>query len=351
MKHSTQVDTELFLKAKLNFDSIERALSHARALQFTDQDCHMLVVERIKYMKEYQSLKDNMINSCTNSNIIQLNDNWFGILCKKNELIVQPLKKDHIPEITIDFVTNKAKPKEEYSKFVEDNTNSDELNKYNNKVLRKADELLNQFFNCENSIIKNGTTYLLTAHCIKRWEERINNSNDKITISNRDKIVNDLSCSFKNSIEVYSTVTESFETKFFLNFSDMIFFAVSEDNVILSLWKNSFGFSDENINKKATLMQLMHIKEIAKNYKNMNEKHSSFVVGKKDNLEKINSQILDIDKQISSLTEAKNNLQEQHENIKLEINTSRKALKEMLKKLKKEESLIFKQHKMLNEDE
>ena len=340
-----------FLDAKLNFDSVEKALSHARALQFTDQDCHMLVIERMKYMKEYQSLKDNMINSFTNSNIIKINDNWFGILCKKNELIVQPLKKDNIDSIKIDFVTNKAKSKDEYSKFVEENLNSDELNKYTNKVLRKADELLNQFFDCENTIKKNGIQYFLTAHCIKRWEERINNSDKKITVKNRDKIVDDLSKSFKNSIEVYSNVTENFETRFFLNFSDMIFFAITSDNVILTLWKNSFGFSDDKINKKATIMQLEHVKNMARSYKNMNDKHYVFVKQKKDNLEELNEKINDLNSQIEVLTTKRDEYREQHDNIKTEINSSRKLLKDALKKLKKEESLIFKQHRMINEEQ
>jgi len=352
MKHILKFDSEFlnrFLDAKLEFDSVEKALSRAKALRFNDQDCNTLVIERMKCMKEYQSLKDTMIHSFSNTNVVKISDDWYGILCKKNELLVQPLKQGSINSIALDFATEKVKSKDEYAKFIEENVNNDELNRYTNKVLRKADELLNKFFNCENSIKKGNNTYFLTAHCIKRWEERINNSNKKITIKSREKIVEDLSKSFSQAIEVYSNVTENFETKFFLNFDDMIFFAVTGDNIILSLWKNTFGFSNDSINKKATLMQLEYVKDISRTYKLLNDKHSFFVKKKKNDLELLNKKIEDINNQINDLLKEKENVTSQHNSIKAEINSSRKVLKDALKSLKKEEALIFRQHKTLNE--
>ena len=357
MKKNKAIDDKMldkFFTAKFNFDSIEKALSHARALQYTDQDCQMLIIERIKYMKEYQSLKDQIINGCVSNNIVRINDNWFGILCRrsnKNELLVHPLYDTNIPSITLDFSSSKAKYKDEYDKFIEDNTNNEELAKYTNKVSRKADELLNQFFDCENSVVKNGVTFYLTAHCIQRWAQRINGVEQKITLKNRDKIVNELSKSFQQSIEVYSSINENFITRFFLNFKDMIFFAVSSDHVILSLWKNSFGFSDDNINAQATIMQLQYIKKIAEEYQSMYLKHSNYVMQKKNELEALNQEMKNLETQIMALQQQQSKYQESHESIKMEINSNRKLLKEMLKKLKREESLIFKQHRMIFDEE
>ena len=266
-------------------------------------------------------------------------------------MIVQPLLDTNIESISVDLLTEKIKTKDEYEKFIEENVNVDEMRKYSITILRKADEYLNKFFDCKNSIKKDGKTYLLTAHCIKRWEERINNSNKKITTANRKLIVNELARAFQNSVEVYSNKNENFITRFFFNFKEIIFFAVSGDNIILSLWKNSYGFSDDKINAKATVMQLEHVRKIADDYKKMNDKHFHFVKNKKDVLENLNDKIVDLSSQIKLLEKQKEEYLETCDNIKAEINVSRKKLKEKLKVLKKEESLIFKQHRMINDDD
>ena len=355
MKKSTGlVDLDDTMDCKLKNDSINKALVHAKALQFTDSDCMPLTMEKMKLVQEYLELKDKVMNSCVNTNIIKFNEFWFGILCKKNnknELIVKPLNEEYVNSIKIDFVSNKVKSKDEYDPFIDANLNQEEHKRYVHKVLRQADEYLKQFFKCENTVNKNGNVFYITSHCIKRWEERVNNNNYKANRDKRVSIVDDLSQSFVHSIEVYSSISDNITTRFFLNINDMVFFAVTVDNVILTLWKNSFGFSDDAINAQATIMQLEYVKKLSEEFKKLKEEHCAFIIWKKNDLEIVTDNINNLQNQIEELNVRKNELESKAEGLKNEINESRKTLKEFNKKLKKEESLIFKQHKILKDEE
>lgn len=361
MKKSTGLvdldDTTLekFLDCKLKTDGINKALVHAKALQFTDADCMPMTMEKMRLAQEFLELKDKIMNSCVNTNIIKFNEFWFGILCKKNnknELIVKPLKEEAIDSIKIDFVSNKVKSKDEYDQFVENNLHQEEHKRYIHKVLRQADEYLKKFFECENTVNKNGNIFYITSHSIKRWEERVNNNNHyKANHNKRISIVDELSQSFAKSVEVYTSISDNIATRFFLNISDMVFFAVSTDNIILTLWRNSFGFSDDAINAQATIMQLEYVKQLSSEFKKMNEDHSAFIAWKKNDLEIVTNNVNELQNQIESLIEKKNEYEAKAEGLKNEINESRKTLKEFNKKLKKEESLIFKQHKSLKDED
>ena len=233
---------EDFMNARLKYDAVQKAIKKAEILRLSPIECQPLFAEKYKLQDDFKTKKEKVIAAQIN-NIVNLNDGWYGILYKngkKTEMLVSPLNSEHLDSIKIDFTTDRLKERDEYTQFVNDNFNQTILNKYMNKVQRKADEYLKQFFDCQDTIRKNDKTYFLTYHCIKRWNERVNNSNDKFDVNQRQEIVSNIESSFKKSNCVY--YMEETETEYYLNQEDMVLFVITNDDVIATLWVNNFGF-------------------------------------------------------------------------------------------------------------
>lgn len=268
---------------------------------------------------------------------------------KKTEMLVSPLNSEHLDSIKIDFTTDRLKERDEYTQFVNDNFNQTILNKYMNKVQRKADEYLKQFFDCQDTIRKNDKTYFLTYHCIKRWNERVNNSNDKFDVNQRKEIVSNIESSFKKSNCVY--YMEETETEYYLNQEDMVLFVITNDDVIATLWVNNFGFSDKEINKVITLMQLQKIKSVRDNYNIIKKEYNNDIQMLHEDEQIFTNQLFDVNEQIKFLVKQRNELQNKKDEIQEKILKRRTELNKEYLKLQHEENIIFKPQKLVSVDE
>lgn len=349
----SQKELDEFLEARLIYTGTNKAIAQAKVLGFNDSDCQTLVIEKLKRLKTYQDISDSIINQSIKTNVVKFNDKWYGIICmSKNhkDMMVNPLTHTNIKSIVIDFVNTRAKSRDEYEQFVKDNLDKEELECYKNKVLRKKDEILKEFLNCTNNITKNNKTYIITQHCILRWEERINNNETKkIHNKKRENIIYNIDLSFQRSMLVYENKTE--ETKFYLDKKLMIFFVVSSNNVIMSLWRNDYGFTDTKINDMATFMQLEYIKLNQKKYDKNLIQYNKKINELKLNENEIRTDIDKISLQINDLTEQKNKMVEIKNTIIDNIKNVNDFICEEQKSLSKEESLVFRAHKKISKTE
>lgn len=341
-----------YWEARFLHDAINKAINKAKTLGFTEENCQPLIIEKLKIAKDYKDCTQEMIDSCISSNIIRINEDWYGIICmagKKPTMIVYPLHQERINEIYVDFSFDKAKSREDYTQFVKDNMNHEVLNDYKNKVFRKQDEILNKFFNCTDHLDKNGKTFLITSHCIQRWDERIEKGDGRFQNEKRAEIVNRLMKSFKNAKFVYTS--DSIGSNFYLDKNNMIFYAVSDDNIILTLWKNEYGFSDTKINNITTMLQLEYIKGCQNKLEKLRKKYDKVISSKEQEKEILLTNIELVNKKIEELLKQKEDLTAQKKALSDNIIQDKNVVFEHERKLKYEESLIFKNHKMVGECE
>ena len=341
-----------FFEIRLIHDATNKALTRAKSLGFTESNCQPLIIEKLKTMRTFKEAQQEIINSCVSTNLIKFNNDWYGILNvvnKKTELVVCPFLSVNMDSIFVDLFCEKPKTRDEFSKFIKENMNHEALNEYKNLLIRKQDEILNKFFDCTDHLMKNGTKFLITSHCLKRWDERINLGNGRFDNDKRNVIVKDLIRSFKRSKFVYSS--DSIGSNFYLDKAKMIFFAVSDDNIILTLWKNSYGFSDDKINDMTTLMQLEYICKCQKNI----QKYANRVQLKnqKQDLEKeeLARKIDQVKEDMSKLQRQLQSLEDKSNFISQEIANRNNEFSKKKKDLKHEESLIFKQHEIVVKNE
>ena len=342
---------EDFMNARLKYDAVQKAIKKAEILRLSPIECQPLFAEKYKLQDDFKAKKEKVIAAQIN-NIVNLNDGWYGILYKngkKTEMLVSPLNSEHLDSIKIDFTTDRLKERDEYTQFVNDNFNQTILNKYMNKVQRKADEYLKQFFDCQDTIRKNDKTYFLTYHCIKRWNERVNNSNDKFDVNQRKEIVSNIESSFKKSNCVY--YMEETETEYYLNQEDMVLFVITNDDVIATLWVNNFGFSDKEINKVITLMQLQKIKSARDNYNIIKKEYNNDIQMLHEDEQIFANQLFDVNEQIKFLVKQRNELQDKKDEIQEKILKRRTELNKEYLKLQHEENIIFKPQKLVSVDE
>lgn len=341
---------EDFWEARFLHDAINKAINKAKLLGFTEANCQPLIIEKLKVAKDFKDSTQEILDSCMNSNLVKFNESWYGIVCmigKKASLMVCPLHPEHLDEIYIDFSSDKAKLKEEHSQFIKDNMNREVLDDYKNKIVRKQDEILNKFFDCTDHLIKEKQKFLITSHCIQRWDERIKHGNGKFKNDKRKGIVNSIIKSFLKAKFVYSS--ESIGSNFYLDKDNMVFYAVSDDNIILTLWKNDYGFTDEKINNITTMLQLKYITECQKKLYKAKHKVENVILEKKNRKCDLDLDISTLDGQIEALNKQKQLMIEEKNKISQEIANNEDIVFEYQRQLQHEESLIFKSHKTVNE--
>src|SRR5574344_1470781 len=336
-----------FMDIRFLREVVNKAILKAKSLGITENQ--PLIIKKLQAEQDYKDIYEQILGEFYNSNLVKFDDNWYGILSvnnKKSELTVVPLCENNLEEIYIDFTVNKEKPRENYSQFIKENTNHEALDDYKNKILRKRDELLNTIFVCSDHIMKDGEKYLITSHCINRWEERINNKKTKIKLNTHEIIVKQLNSVFNKAKKVYTS--ETLNTNFYLDKKTMIFFAVSDENVILTLWKNSYGFSDSHINDLTTMLQLEYIvkykEKASKEQKKINSENEQLY----KNYIELEDNITDIKKEIAKLQKKVNDLSATKGRINNQIKDNKNNIMEISQQLQYEENLVFKHHSMIN---
>lgn len=341
-------DLQSFMESRKMQDAINKALSKAKSYGMSEQECQPLIIQKLKIVNEFKQNKNYIISCCIDSNLVDFGNNWYGIVCsngKQNDLIVHPLVSNTLNQIYVDFVSERIKKKEEYDSFIKANTDFGTLDEYKNEILRLRDKLIFDFFNCADSITKDNKEYKLTSHCMRRWRERIEPHIETMNVENHELVVDGITKSFQRSEFVYLGDDEN--CKFFLDKEEMIFFVVSMDNIIMSLWRNDFGFTDKKINAVATLMQLENVQKLRNEYEDYKFNKWLEIDYMKSERSYISSDIDEINRQIEELTKQRTSLREKDEEIRNNITSIQNDVNEKHVALLHEESFIFKSHKVV----
>ena len=345
-------DINAFVDIRKQNDAINKAITKAKSYGMSESECQTLTLKKLKIAQEYKDIKDKVMFGCIDSNLIDFGDNWYGILCsvnRKNELIVHPLVSNCLEEIQIDFNNSRLKPREEYDSIIKNNTDFESLNSYKNDVMRMRDSMLFEFLDCTDIIYKDDVCYNLTSHCMRRWNERIRHSKDKVTIETHEEIVNEIANAFEKSEYVYQGDDEN--SRFFMNKEYNIMFVVTIDNIIMTLWRNNFGFTNEEINRTATIMQLDNVIEYRKQYNEFKESQFEIISKLESDKEICKKSIFDIEEQIARLVDEKNEIKHSEREISQQINDVKSAINERHVNLLREENFIFKACKFVLSNE
>lgn len=326
-------------------EAYKRAIKTAKSLGYVSNDLAPLKSQQFTTENLFQQSILNIIaNTFTSGNLLDFGEGWVGIICSlkknKNEIIVHPLMKDKLSEIYLDFSSNKALPKAHYSSFVKNYTDKSLAEKMFVKISQAEKKILNTSIDFEYIINKNNQQYQISSHAINRWNERINNDNETITLNKRNEIVQSLQKEFLKSIYIYNC--EKTQTKFFLEPKNMIIFAISVDNTIVTIWRNNYGFSKENINEQIVLLQLNHLINFKKT---IYKKTKPFLKAKNSALktcEAIENSIEDINTQIKKLENQKNEMNKMLDNVKEDIEQANNSISNLYDLLEQEENKILK---------
>lgn len=342
---------ELFMTCRKNNDAINKAVAKAKTLGFTNSECQPLIIEKMRIGTEFEEVKQKIMNEFLKCNIVELIDSWYAIICQeengKQDILVIPFIPDNLQQIAFDFVKNKAKAKNEYDQFIKANMNHESLDRYKIEILRRQDYYLKTFFSCTDKVIRDGVEHSITAHCIRRWNERIRQASDDVCKENREEIVKELSYSFTHSLPVY----QNDDGQFFLNKDDMVFFVVGNDNSILSLWRNKFGFSCTEIDKIATLMQLEHTNNVKKEFCEYQNKQNKVIAELEQQKKNRRETLKYLTEQIETLIALKNKKIDEQQNIGEQIAQIKTDINKKRMNLLKEEALLFKPHRMVTDEE
>jgi len=343
---------EQFWTARQNSDAISKTLSKAKSYGLTELECQPIIIKRFEIEKEFQDLKNQIIEECVISNVVDFENGWYGILTyekSKTNLMVVPLKDVEIEGLFVDFNTGMAKTRNEYSQLIANKLDNETLFTYKNQILRRQDEFLKEFFGCENEIQYEGQVYKLTSHCIRRWKERISQTESDINLDNRNQIVEEITTSFKNSKLEY--IGDNCNERFFLDKNLMVFFVVSEDNVIMSLWRNTYGFPHEDIDAASTLLVLERIKQTKEKFLQYNVVCSDKIAHLKSKISDKENEINEVNDYIQNLLNKKNVMEEELADLKKQIADINEQVEKQHEQLKYEEGFLFKSHKVICDDQ
>lgn len=343
----SEKEVSRFFEARMNRDAISKTLQKAKSLHMTESECQPIILKRFQLEKEFMEIKQELISKAIiNSNLIDFQNGWYGIVIqnkKSVDIMTSPLKEINVDDFICDFNVESSKTRQEYSQLMAGKIDFDILEKYQDNVFRKQDEYLKEFFGCENSIEKDDKTFFLTSHCIKRWKERIKKNDDEMTIELRKNISEEIHQAFVNAELVYQNNTGDY----YLDKNTMAFFVVSLDNVIITLWRNTYNFPSDEINNACTLMILEHLKEKQKEFiRHENEKEQ--------NLLELNQHIKEKDEEIEAVQQeinvllAKKKSLEECKKVYLEgIECVHEVFNKACCEMKEEENLLFKPHKVV----
>jgi len=345
-------DIRNFMELRKQNDAINKAITKAKSYGISDSECQTLILKKLKIAQDFKEQKEKLIRACIDTNLIDLENNWYGVLCginRKNELIVHPLVSNCLESIQIDFTNTRLKDRDEFDSILKNNTDLNAIEVYRNDILRLRDAMLYEFFDCTDSIEKDGETFRITSHCMRRWNERIRHAKEKVQIDTHEEVVNEITQAFVNSNFAYQADDEN--SRFFVNRENGIFFVVSVDNVIMTLWKNDFGFTNDEINRIATLMQLDNVIKYRQEYNEYKDSQAETLSQLENDKAVCKNAINDIDNQIARLIEEKNDIRMNEKNINQQISDIKASINEKHVDLLREENYILKAYKFVLSNE
>lgn len=348
---SEQARLDKFMTARFMHDSINRALAKAKTLGFSDADCQPIVIEKLKNLQIYKDML-SLITTSALTNVVRFGEGWFGIICVtrgKPDLIVYPFKPEVIDNLEVNFAVTAAQPRAVYDELTKTAVNFEIIDDYRNRVARERDAILAKILNFDNIILRGKRQFAITSHCVDRWLERVDCSSAQLNAVNRCEVIRRMTASFRRATNVYTYVDGS--STFYLDPKLMIFYAVSADDVILSLWVNSYGFTEQTINASSTLLQVVNARQRQINFRQVSAEVSRKTELVNTQLVEIDGKLGDVDARIAELQAWRDELLERRTKLTDDVQRLKAIRSTELSKLTTEENLLFRDHRKLTESE
>lgn len=175
----------------------------------------------------------------------------------------------------------------------------------------------------------------ISKHAYLRWLERIGVETEK---TEKPAVLQKIKEDFVSSDFIYHK--ERDDTFFFINRFSMTIFCLSSSNVILSLWRNDFGFCEE-INRSITTQQIIHLHnmkdEVRKNISELQTEKQKNIVA----MNNISDKIKNLQEQIKMLNMQINEKEREQQVFLAQNDLISIKMRQWDSKLKHEEGLIF----------
>ena len=338
-----------FYELKLEHEALVEAISQFNKFRIDRKHKATLLTKKEQNLVELRKVQFEISQELVTTNIFKMKNNWFIIgqqKGKKRDFFLMGLKDEITKEEVEDVLQGKL-----VSNAGAKLKNLRDKRKYTNhrkEISERAKEIL--FSLCEDKKLETFQTtdgfLFVTEHAFLRWEERVL-KNKKKSLSKELKLQREQEIRkvFSRSKKVY--FQERTGRTYFLDDETMILFCV-QDNTIISLWINEYGFSSEKINREITYMQLNYLKEIKGEIEKLKEQNN-------EKREKINKEKEEVLSTITSMEKELEELKRKTDALKHNIATSKNIIntkkmeEDKLKKdeqnkfneLKKEEAVLF----------
>ena len=342
---SENIGNQLF-EAKLTLSAINLAMRNAKSLDFDSSKMARLTSYKTKIYNDKKALEFNALSELVTQDVDLLSNGWMAIAYYKDnnknsarQLFLTPLKNISVSE-AIDVLNknqNNISPQKLFKNYIDEQ----QINIYRLQVNNKAVSLLQSIIMEES---KQQYKEIITAHAFKRWCERILNNLDSnsLSISERKKVLQDIHKDFSSAKLKYSQKETSKD--FYLNEDSMIIYCVKK-NTIISIWKNDFGFSCDDINASITLKQFEYINKKQNDVEEENNNLSTEISNIEETISNQKTILAQLKEELFLLKEK---IEDKEQDIQLgqeQIKELKNKINQSKKDLMKEENILFKKFK------
>lgn len=342
---SENIGNQLF-EAKLTLSAINLAMRNAKSLDFDSSKMARLASYKTKIYNDKKALEFNALSELVTQDVDLLSNGWMAIAYYKDnnknsarQLFLTPLKNISVSE-AIDVLNknqNNISPQKLFKNYIDEQ----QINIYRLQVNNKAVSLLQSIIMEES---KQQYKEIITAHAFKRWCERILNNLDSnsLSISERKKVLQDIHKDFSSAKLKYSQKETSKD--FYLNEDSMIIYCVKK-NTIISIWKNDFGFSCDDINASITLKQFEYINKKQNDVEEENNNLSTEISNIEETISNQKTILAQLKEELFLLKEK---IEDKEQDIQLgkeQVKELQNKINQSKKDLMKEENILFKKFK------
>lgn len=341
---SNKTEQELFgLKTKLS--AINLAIKNAQRLKFDRSKISSLYSMKANVIAEKKKKEFEALSELVTKDVTLLSNGWMAIAYFKGnkqtsrQLFLTPLR-DNISSSSVTNILNKNSsrlPHEILRPFLDEQ----KLTVYRLQVNNRAIEILQSMIMEEN---KENDREIITAHAFRRWCERILNevNSNTLNVDERKQVLQEIHKDFSKAILKYSQ--EETGKDFYLNENSMIIYCV-KNHTIISLWRNDFGFSFEDINIDITLKQFDFINKKKQEFKEGKVQIEDEIQSCNECIETYNNELEELKEEYQKLKEKIKQKEEDIESEKTKILNFNNKKNKLEENLRKEEGILFKKFK------
>lgn len=265
------------------------------------------------YIKaEYKFIKKMSLGR----NILELDSDWVAVrVCDSNgnmSLGIHPISSDNFFVIQRDGRTGRELSPKELETLVPSCVTTAVSLQTDKKLISQADDLVMSLRRKDSpptreDAVEGDLLTLVSRHTGIRYIQRflgIQSPNESLESSylnsNREQVEEAIIDMYKNSTLIWSDE----DVNYYLHDEDNVVFVVGDDNTIITMYEEKFGFS-KSINRTIVLNQVKEIERAFNNMRDKEEEYNNVTDRLQSNLNSIDSDIEVLKKKIEALNSEK----------------------------------------------